>query len=79
MKLTRDTLANIALDYQHKIDNFLGSINTELLELTTKFSKMESDLAISGNLNVKLVECLLVTERKCWANEQYSRKDCLEI
>ena len=79
MKLTRDTLANIALDYQHKIDNFLGSINTELLELTTKFSKMESDLAISGNLNVKFVECLLVTERKCWANEQYSRKDCLEI
>ena len=79
MKLTRDTLANIALDYQHKIDNSLGSINTKLLELTTKFSKMESDLAISGNLNVKLVERLVFTERKCWANEQYSRKECLEI
>ena len=40
---------------------------------------MESDLAISRNVNVKLVERLVVTERKCWANEQYSRRECLEI
>ena len=40
---------------------------------------MESDLAISRNINVKLVEHLVVTERKCWANEQYSRREYLEI
>ena len=40
---------------------------------------MESDLAISRNVNVKLVERLVVTERKCWANEQCSRRECLEI
>ena len=40
---------------------------------------MESDLAISRNVNVKLVEHLVVTERKCWANEQCSRRECLEI
>ena len=40
---------------------------------------MESDLVISQNVNVKLVGRLVVTERKCWANEQYSRRECLEI
>ena len=40
---------------------------------------MESDLTISRNVNVRLMERLLVTERKFWANEQYSRRECLEI
>ena len=79
IKLTREELVNIVLDYQHKFDNSLGSINAEILELKTKFTKMESDLAISRNVNTKLVERLVVTERKCWANEQYSRRECLEI
>ena len=35
------------LNYQHNIDNSLGSTNVELLELKTKFTKMESDIAIS--------------------------------
>ena len=47
IKLTRAELANIVLDYQHKFDNSLGSIDAELLELKTKFTKMESDLTIS--------------------------------
>ena len=79
IKLTREELANIALDDQHKFENSLGSINAELLEVESKFTKMESDIAISRNVNVKLMECLVVTERKCWANEQYSRRECLEI
>ena len=79
IKLTREELANTVLDYQHKFDNSLGSINAELLELKTKFTKMESDLAISRNINVKLVERLVVTGRKCWASEQYSRRECLKI
>ena len=79
IKLTRAELANIVLDYQHKFDNSLGSIDAELLELKTKFTKMESDLTISWNVNVKLMERLVVLERKCWANEQYSRRECLQI
>ena len=49
----------------------MGSINAELLKLNTKFTKMESDITISRNVNVKLMERLVVTERKCWPNEQY--------
>ena len=79
IKLTREKLANIVLDYQHKFDTSPGSINAELLELKTKFTKIESVLTISPNVNVKLIERLVVTERKCWANEQYARRECLEI
>ena len=66
IKLTREELVNILPDYQQKFDNSLGSINAELLELKTKFTKMESDLTISRNVNVKLMERLVVTERMCW-------------
>ena len=40
---------------------------------------MESDLEISKNVNCKLVERLVYTERKCCADERYSRRKCLEI
>ena len=67
------------LDYKHKLYKNMGSINAELLELKTKFTKMEFDITISRNVNIMLVESLVVTGRKCWANEQYSRRECLEI
>ena len=64
IKLTRQELINIVLDCKHKFDNSLGSINAELLERKTKFTKMESYLEISQKLNVKLVESLVAAEQK---------------
>ena len=77
-KLTRE-LAKILLDNQHKFDNSLDSINVELLELKTKFTKMDSVLATSKKVNVNLVECLVVAERKCWVSEQYLKRKCLKV
>ena len=51
----------------------------ELKELKTDFCKLESELAISRNVNNKLTKQLILAERKCWANEQYSHRECLEI
>ena len=53
--------------------------SNELKELKTDFCKLESELAISRNVNNKLTKQLILAERKCWANEQYSRRECLEI
>ena len=66
------------LDYQHKFHNSRGSINAELLELKIKFTKMEPDIPISRNVNVKLVKRLVGTERKFWVNEQYSSRKRLK-
>ena len=31
------------------------------------------------NVNQKLINQLIETERQCWANAQYSRRECLEV
>ena len=53
--------------------------SNELKELKTDFCKLESELAISRNVNNKLTKQLILAERKCWANEKYSRRECIEI
>ena len=63
---------------QWKLDKIQMKPN-ELKELKTDFCKLESELAISRNVNNKLTKQLILAERKCWANEQYSRRECLEI
>ena len=36
-------------------------------------------MAIVKNINNKLVERVVATERQCWENAQYSRRDTLEV
>ena len=79
MKMNKDVLAGMVLDYKERFDSTLSAITDELKELKTDFRKLESDLAISRNVNDKLTKQLILVERKCWANEQYSRRECLEI
>ena len=69
----------MVLDYKERFDSTLSAITDELKELNTDFRKFESDLAINRNVNDKLTKQLILVERKCWANEQYSRRECLEI
>ena len=54
-------------------------MNSDLSGLKSDFSKLEADIQVSRNVNSKLSERLLTMERRCYANEQYSRRECLEI
>ena len=67
------------LDYQGKFNNILDELKNNLNVLKTKFCKLESNMHISRNVNDKLTDKLVVLERKCHANEQYSKRECLEI
>ena len=67
------------LDYQGKLNHILDELKNDLNKPKTKFCKLESDLYISRNANDKLTDKLVVLERKCHANEPYSRGECLEI
>ena len=77
--LNKEVFLRILLDYQGKFSNILDELKNDLNELKTKFCKLESDLHISRNVNDKLSDKLVVLERKCHANEQYPRRECLEI
>ena len=78
-KLGKYDLARVVMDYQNKFDTVLNNIDSELLDLKNKFTELESDLEISRNVNNKLVDQVTRLERKCWENEQYSRRECIEI
>ena len=65
------------MEYQNKFD-MLSDINAELISLRDRFTKMES-LLVTRRVNDNLVKQNLMLERKCAANEQYSRRECLGI
>ena len=77
--MNKDVLAGMVLAYKERFDSTLSAITDELKELKTDFRKLESDLAISRYVNNQLTNQLILVERKCWANKQYSRRECLEI
>ena len=79
MRLNKEDLVRMLLDYQRKFNNIFDELKNDLNELKANFCKLESDLHISRNVNGKLSDKLVVLERKCHANEQYSRRECLEI
>ena len=78
-KLGKSDLARLVIDYQNKFGTVLNNINYELLDLENKFAKLELDLEISRNVNNKLVDQVTRLEQKCWENEQYSRREYIEI
>ena len=78
-KLKKNDLINIVLDLQNKLE----TVNTETLEevrkLNETFVKLESDLHITKNVNSLLEKKMISMERQCWANAQYSRRECVEV
>ena len=79
MRLNKEDLVRMLIDYQGKPNNSLDELKNHVNKLKTELWKFESDLHISRNVNDKLSDKLVVLERKCHANEQYSKKECLEI
>ena len=90
MKLNKGNLritnVRITFDYQGKFNNILddlkkdiSDLKSDLSGLTSVFSKLEADMQVNRNVNSKLSGKLVTMERRCYANEQYSRRECLEI
>ena len=78
-KLCKEELSNMVIYHQNKLDNMLSNINAELTSLKDRFTKMESQLSVTRRVNDNLVKQNRILERKSAANEQYSRRECLEI
>ena len=81
-KLGEEEIIKLVLEYQSKFDSTLSSINnikTDLSELRKYYEKLESDVIITKQVNTRLYDKMKFLERQCWVNEQYSRRECLEI
>ena len=78
-KLNKDDLIGIALSLQSKMESSNAEVLEELKLQIDKFDKLEADVVIARNANSLLSSRLVDTERQCWANAQYSRRETLEI
>ena len=78
-KLSKDDLIRIALDMQINQNYILSDKNNKLFELRKNYNKLEADLKVSKSVTDTMKNRIVVLERKCCSNEQYSRHECLEI
>lgn len=75
-QLNKKSLVSIILSLQDKLD----TVNDKLVEEFKQLKdKIDADLAVTKQVNDLLVTRVTNLEHQCWANAQYSRRECLEI
>ena len=81
-KLSKKELIGTTLSLQNKVEQYT-SVNKDALEEIDKFNenfvKLESEINIVKKVNTLLNKRVIDMERQCWANDQYSRRECLEV
>ena len=85
-KLSKTDLVTLAVNLQDKMETMKSNLNEKVSNLTeevqklnTNFELLKSDFSATRIENNSLNEILFALERQCWANAQYSRRECLEI
>ena len=75
-QLNKKSLVSIILSLQNKLETVNDKLVEELKQIK---DKIEADLSVTKQVNDLLVTRVTNLERQCWANAQYSRRECLEI
>ena len=75
-KLNKEDIVTYALGLQDKLINRISALETSFEE---SIEKISSELVIAKHVNTKHQERIVTLEKKAWENEQYSRRECLEI
>ena len=78
-KLTKPELVKLLLKTEATLGSQITDLSKEIKDTLTYFKKLEADIAVVKTVNDRLVERVIKTERQCWENAQYSRRDTLEI
>ena len=75
-QLNKKSQISIILSLQNKLE----TVNDKRVEEFKQIKdKIEADLSVTKQVNDLLVTRVTNLERQCWANAQYSRRECLEI
>ena len=74
-KMSKDEVTALTLEYQEKFNSTVASI----ADLKSDCGRLESELSISRSINSKFCDRVTSLERQCWANNQYSGREYLEI
>ena len=74
-KMSKDEDIALTLEYQTKLNSTLANI----ADLKPDFRRLESELPISRLVNSKYCERVTSLECQCWTDNQYTKRECLEI
>ena len=77
--LNKPDLIKMILQVESEMNSDIKELTSEIGDLVTQLEKVDADVAIVKNVNEKLVNQLIETERQCWVNVQYLRRECLEV
>ena len=78
-KLTKPELVQLLLKTEATLGSQITDLSKEIKDNLTHLKKLEADIAAVRTVSDRLVEKVVKTERQCWENAQYSRRDTLEI
>ena len=77
--LNKTQLTDLFLKMQDQTNSTIASLMAEMKYLNSSFKRLESDVQTVKTVNNKLLKQLENTERQCWANIQYSRREYVEV
>ena len=78
-KLSKPDFVQLIINTEANLGSQIAKLTTEVKDLLAHSKKLEADVAIIRNVDWKLVERVVATERQFWENTQYSRRDTLEV
>ena len=78
-KMPKEELVNMVLNYDKTMESTLADLNKEISKINKIFEKLESELSISKTVNNALHKRVIQLKKQCWRNEQYSRRECIEV
>ena len=77
--IKKKDLIPIILSLQNKLEEVNNNVLVEIRNLNESFSKLQSGVSVTKQVNTLLSSRLVSIERQCWLNAQYSRRACLDI
>ena len=79
IKLSKSELVQLVQQAEASLASQITNPTTEVKDVLRYFKKLEADLAVTKNVNSKLMERVLQPKRQYWANAQYSRRETVEV
>ena len=77
--INKKDLIPIILSLQNKLEEVNNNVLVEMCKLNESFSKLQTKVSMTKQVNALLSSRLVKIERQCWLNAQYSRRECLDI
>ena len=77
--LNKTQLIKLFFKTQEQTNNTIKTLTEEIKEIHRSFKKLESEIIVVKKVNDALVKQLSSLEQQCWKNEQYSRREYVEV